>query len=218
MNIKGLGKDIIKRFVEEGIVKDTIDIYQLDYQKIEKLEGWKDRSIQNLKNSIEESKSNELNRLIVALGISNVGSTMSKILAKKVESIYDFNSWTIQQYIEIEDVGEKMALALFDYFQNEVNIQLIKQLEYLGVNIKNVNKVLEGPLLNKTIVFTGFRNNDLEQKIERLGGQIANSLSKKTSILVVKEKGSGSSKETKAQQNGTEILTIEEFEIKYIKQ
>jgi DNA ligase (NAD+) len=212
MNIKGLGKDIVKRFVEEGLIQDILDVFRLDYEKILSLEGWKEQSVDNLKNSIAESKNNELYRLIVALGIDNVGNTMSKTLAKKVSHLLEFQSWSLEDFNNLDDIGPKMAQSLYSFFQNPNQIELLTQLEALGVNLKGATQNLEGKLLGKIIVFTGFRNPELEVKIEREGGEVANSLSKKTNILIMKEKGSGSSKEKKAMENGTEIYTVEEFE------
>ena len=212
MNIKGLGKDILKRFVEEGLIRDILDVFRLDYEKILSLEGWKEQSVENLKNSIAESKNNELYRLIVALGIDNVGNTMSKTLAKKVSHLLEFQSWSLENFNNLDDIGPKMAQSLYTFFQNPNQIELLTQLEALGVNLKGATQNLEGKLLGKIIVFTGFRNPELEVKIEREGGEVANSLSKKTNILIMKEKGSGSSKEKKAMENGTEIYTVEEFE------
>jgi DNA ligase (NAD+) len=212
MNIKGLGKDIVKRFVEEGLIQDILDVFRLDYDKILSLEGWKQQSVDNLRNSIAESKNNELYRLIVALGIDNVGNTMSKTLAKKVSHLLEFQSWSLEDFNNLDDIGPKMAQSLYSFFQNPNQIELLTQLEALGVNLKGATQNLEGKLLGKIIVFTGFRNPELEVKIEREGGEVANSLSKKTNILIMKEKGSGSSKEKKAMENGTEIYTVEEFE------
>lgn len=215
MNIKGLGKDIVKRFVEEGIIKDLLDIFKLDFDKILALEGWKQQSVDNLRNSIAESKNNELYRLIVALGIDNVGNTMSKTLAKKVSHLLEFKNWSLEDFNNLDDIGPKMAQSLYSFFQNSTQIELLMQLEALGVNLKGATQNLEGKLLGKIIVFTGFRNPELEVKIEREGGEVANSLSKKTNILIMKEKGSGSSKEKKAIENGTEIFTVEEFEAQF---
>lgn len=212
MNIKGLGKDIVKRFVDLGFIRNLVDIYRLDYDVILSLEGWQSKSVESLKNSIEESKKNELYRLIVALGIDNVGNTMSKTLAKKVAHLLDFKSWSKEDFNQIEDIGEKMATSLFDYFQNEKTQTFLLELESCGLNLKGATLNTDGKLSGMQIVFTGFRDAELEKKIEALGGEVLNSLSKKTNFLIMKEKGSGSSKEKKALENGATIFTKEEFE------
>jgi DNA ligase (NAD+) len=216
MNINGLGKDIIKRFIEEGLIVDLASIYQLDYEKILRLEGWKEKSLDNLRQGIEDSKLNEMHRLLIALGIDGVGSTMAKSLAKKVSYLLDFKEYTIEQWMAIDDVGPKMAQSLFEFFHKEENLKLLVKLESLGVNLKGADINTTGILFGKQIVFTGFRNPELEKKIEALGGEVGNTLSKKTSILIMKEKGSGSSKEKKALDYGVEVMTVEEFEGKFI--
>ena len=212
MNINGLGKDIIKRFIEEGIIKDIPSIYQLNYKEILKLDGWKEKSIENLRQGIEESKSNEMYRLLIAMGIDGVGNTMAKSLAKKVSYLLDFQNYTTEQWVAIDDVGSKLAQSLYDFFHNTEFLAVLHKLESLGVNLKGAEINTTGILYGKQIVFTGFRNPELEKKIEALGGEVANSLSKKTSILIMKEKGSGSSKEKKALDYGVEVMTVEEFE------
>lgn len=215
MNINGLGKDIIKRFIEEGIIKDIPSIYQLNYDEILKLDGWKEKSIENLRQGIEESKSNEMYRLLIAMGIDGVGNTMAKSLAKKVSYLLDFQSYNIEQWVSIDDVGPKLAQSLFDFFHNEDSLAMLNKLQSLGVNLKGAEINTSGILYGKQIVFTGFRNPELEKKIETLGGEVGNTLSKKTSILIMKEKGSGSSKEKKALDYGVEVMTVEEFEREY---
>ena len=215
MNIKGLGKDIIKRFFNLGIIKNYIDIYQLDYDFILTLEGWKSQSVENLKMSIEESKNNELYRLINALGIDNVGNTMSKILAKKVKHLLDFQNWSLEDFNQIEDIGPKMAQSLFMFFNNIENINMLQKMESLGINLSGSFVNINGLLSNQVIVFSGFRDSNLEQKIESLGGAIANSLSKKTTILVMKEVGTGSSKESKAKTYGTLVYDLKTFKDLY---
>lgn len=217
MNINGLGKDIIKRFIEQGIIKDIPSIYQLNYDEILKLDGWKEKSIENLKQGIEESKSNEMYRLMIAMGIDGVGNTMAKSLAKKVSYLLDFQGYTIEQWVAIDDVGPKLAQSLYDFFHNAEFLAVLHKLESLGVNLKGAEINTTGILYGKQIVFTGFRNPELEKKIEALGGEVGNTLSKKTSILIMKEKGSGSSKEKKALDYGVEVMTVEEFESLYIQ-
>lgn len=215
MNIQGLGKDIIKRFVELKLIENIASIYQLDYDKILQLDGWKDKSVEKLKAGIEASKSNEMYRLFIAMGIDGVGNTMAKNLSKKVSHLLDFRNWTVEEFQNLDDVGPKLAQSLYDFFQKETNIKMMIQLEELGVNLKGNSINTSGILYGKQIVFTGFRNPDLEKKIETLGGEVANSLSKKTSILIMKEKGSGSSKEKKALEYGVEVMTVDEFEQRY---
>lgn len=211
MNIKGLGKDIIKRFVDLGMITDISSIYNLDYEAILKLDGWKDKSVDGLRQSIEDSKSNDMYRVLIGLGIDGVGNTMAKSLSKKVSYLLDFTAWSIEQFLSLDDIGPKMAQSLYEFFHTDENIALLKTLESHGINLRGQELNTTGILYGKQIVFSGFRSPDLEKKIESLGGEISNSLSKKTSILVMKEKGTGSSKEKKAQDYGVEVMTIEEM-------
>jgi DNA ligase (NAD+) len=212
MNIKGLGKDIIKRFIGLGFITDLASIYRLPYHDIIQLDGWKEKSVEVLRSGVEESKSNETYRLLVAMGIDGIGNTTAKTLAKKVSHLLDFQKWSLEEFNSLEDFGPVMAKSTYDFFQNQDHIQMLQSLESLGVNLKGIELNVTGVLYGKQIVFTGFRNPSLEIKIESLGGEIGNSLSKKTSILVMKEKGSGSSKEKKAIEYGVEVMTVEEFE------
>lgn len=212
MNINGLGKDIIRRFMDLGFITDIPSIYQLNYDEILELDGWKDKSVDNLKRGIEESKSNEMYRLLIGMGIDGVGNTMAKSLGKKVSHLLDFRNWSIEEFISLDDVGPKLAQSLYDFFHKEENVAILQNLETLGVNLRGAEINTSGLLYGKQIVFTGFRNPELEKKIEALGGEVSNSLSKKTAILIMKEKGSGSSKEKKAQDYGVEVMTVAEFE------
>jgi len=212
MNINGLGKDIIRRFMDIGFITDIPSIYQLNYDEILRLDGWKDKSVDNLKKGIEESKSNEMYRLLIGMGIDGVGNTMAKSLGKKVSHLLDFRNWSIEEFVSLDDVGPKLAQSLYDFFHKAENVSILQNLEALGVNLSGAEINTSGILYGKQIVFTGFRNPELEKRIEALGGEVSNSLSKKTAILIMKEKGSGSSKEKKAQDYGVEVMTVAEFE------
>lgn len=214
MDIKGLGRDIILRFLKEEIISTIPSIYTIDYERVLTLDGWKEKSIQNLKNGIEESKKQPLWRIITALGIRHVGTTTAKVLAKEITHLLDFKDWSIEQLMALPDVGPKVAQSIFDFFQEIENIEIIKQLENYGVVLsqeKIISTNSNGKLANTSFVFTGFRNEAYEKQIEQLGGSVSNTLSKKTTYLVTKEKGSGSSKEKKAASYGTIILSEEEF-------
>lgn len=212
MDIKGFGREIIISFLKEKIIHDIVSIYTIDFDKVAQLEGWKQKSIQNLKEGIEQSKHQPLNRLLVGLGIRQVGSTTAKMLVKQVSHIKDFYSFSEEDFMQLQDIGPKAAKSLYEFFQDSENRSIIDELEQLGINLKQENApVIEGVLSGKIFVFTGFRDENLEKQIESLGGTIGNSLSKKTNYLVMKEKGSGSSKEKKALEYGTEILDVNDL-------
>lgn len=218
MDISGLGKDIVKRFYKENIISNILDIYHL-HQKQEQLlalEGWKEKSVKNLIQGIEKSKTNPTYRLLVGLGIRHVGTTTAKMLQKQVEHLLEFKHWTKEQFIELEDVGPKVADSLFEFFNHEENEQLITQLEQLGVNVKNeknddqTSTRLEG----NTFLFTGslskFTRDDAKQLVENNGGKIVSSVSKKLNYLVVGEKAGSKLKKAEAIETIT-ILNEDEF-------
>lgn len=216
MDIDGLGKDIVKRFLEEGLIENLEDLYKLDYEKVLGLEGWKEKSVENLKQGIEASKQNDTWRLLVGLGIRHVGSTTAKMLAKKVQNLQEFENWSREQFEELEDVGPKVAESLTDFFHNEENIGLLKRLEQLGVKIESdageyqaKSDVLEG----KTFLFTGtlerMTRDEAKDKVEQYGGKNLSSVSKNLNFLVAGP-GAGS-KLKKAQDLDIPVLSEDEF-------
>ena len=215
MDISGLGEEIIRTFLRENIIQDFTSIYKIDYDKVRQLEGWKDKSVQNLKDGIETSKSSELYRLIVGLGIRHIGSTTAKMLAKKVDKLTDFRHWTEEQYATLEDVGPKVAQSLFQFFTDEENIQLIKDLEKLGLNISRTEEVLDSSKLEgKTFLFTGtltrFSRDEAKVLVEKNGGKNLSAVSPNLDYLIAGEKAG--SKLTKAQKiPSVKIIDEEDF-------
>lgn len=214
MDIVGFGEENVRTFIRENIITDITSIYQIDYEKVSTLEGWKEKSIQNLKDGIEASKQNELYRLIVGLGIRHIGSTTAKMLAKKVDKLTDFKFWTQEQYNDLEDVGPKVAQSLFQFFTDEDNIALIETLSTLGVNIYKTEEVLaSNKLEGKTFLCTGtfpkYSRDDIKLMIEKNGGKNLSAVSANLDFLIAGEKAGG--KLAKAQKIPT-IQIIDEAE------
>ena len=214
MDIFGFGEENVRTFLRENIIQDMTSIYKIDYEKARQLEGWKDKSIQNLKDGIEASKKNELYRLIVGLGIRHIGSTTAKMLAKKVNTLTDFQYWTEEQYSTLEDVGPKVAQSLFQFFTDTENIQLLETLASLGVNIQKTEEVLDSDKLSgKTFLFTGtltrFSREEAKILVEKNGGKNSSAVSANLDYLVAGEKAG--SKLTKAQKIPS-IFVIDEDE------
>ena len=216
MNIDGFGAAYVDRFYQEGILKGVADIYQLDYERISTLEGFGKKSVENLKNSIENSKSNPLYRLIYALGIRFVGETNSKILAQSVSDIFEFDEKSVDDLTLLKEIGPKVAQAVFDTFSKTEVKLLIRQLASLGVNTKRLDSELpksdtDSPLAGKTFLFTGTLTQMTRDEAEakKAGGKIASSVSKNLHYLVVGEKAG--SKLQKATTLGIAILTEQEF-------
>jgi DNA ligase (NAD+) len=204
MEITGLGEEIVKKFVAEKIIQNFTDIFDLDYEKIRKLEGWKDKSVENLKQSISQAKQQPLWRLIAALGIRHVGTNTAKQLEKQVQKLQDLQDWEIEKLTELEDIGPKVAQSIFEFFNDEENIQLLNKLEELGVNLSNISSSLKLSALleGKTFLFTGTLNkmsrDDAKELVEKHGGKNLSGISANLHYLIAGEKAGG--KLTKAQK------------------
>jgi DNA ligase (NAD+) len=193
MDIQGLGQEIIRTFLKEGIISTIADIYQLDYERILSLEGWKQKSVENLRSNIEVSKSNELWRLITGLGIRHVGSTTAKMLAVEVDVLTDFAGWSQDAFTELKDVGPKVAASLQAFFSDEDNIALLQKLADLGVNIKKTELILASrKLAGKTFLFTGtmpsLSRDEGKALVEAHGGKVLSAVSANLHYLVAGEK------------------------------
>lgn len=216
MDIDGMGKDIVKRFIAEGVLSNIEDIYRLDYDQIIGLEGWKEKSVNNLKQGVENSKSQALWRLIVGLGIRHIGNATAKILDKNIQRIDDLIGWNMDQLSELEDVGPKVADSIMTFFQNEENKKLIHSLESLGVKVAKTaedNVLKSNKLEGLTFLFTGtlvrFSRDKAKDLVEENGGKNLSGVSLKLSYLIAGEKAG--SKLTKAEKLGVPVISEDEF-------
>lgn len=217
MNITGLGERIIEDFYNMGFIRNIVDIYNLKSHREDliELEGFGNKSVDNLLFAIENSKNNSLERLIFALGIEQVGEKTAKMLAKKYETLDNLMNAKLEELIEINDVGEIIAKSIIDYFSNEENIRTIDLLKKIGINIlyKGEKTEEKEDFLNKTFVVTGTLNNysrdEIKEKIENFGGRTSESVSKKTNVVIVGE--NPGSKYDKALKLGIEIWNEEEL-------
>ena len=215
MDIAGLGEKIVEEFVAQNFIHTIPDIYNLNFEAVGKLEGWKEKSINNLKTAIEKSKTQSLPRLLFGLGIRFVGETTAKKLAQQVNDISEFQNFSVEQLQAIEDVGPKVAVSIYDFFHDENNLKIISQLKEAGVNTQHTKteSAMDGKLFGKTFLFTGTMNmkrNDAEEMVEVNGGNILGSVTAKLNYLVVGE--DAGSKLAKAQKLGTvNIISEAEF-------
>jgi DNA ligase (NAD+) len=218
MDIRSFGDSIIRRFYELGIVKDIAGIYKIDFERLNGLEKFGAKSIENLKAAIEKSKQQPLNRLIFGLGIRYVGETTAKTLAKAVNHLKDFVHWTEEQFCTLEDIGPKVAGSVYQFFQTHENIHLLDELEAIGLTLTNQHQKSQsgegGALSGKTFLFTGtlshFKRNDAEAMVEERGGKLLSGVSSKLNYLVVG--ADAGSKLEKAKKLGTiNVLTEQEF-------
>ncbi|MEZ5045972.1 MAG: NAD-dependent DNA ligase LigA [Chitinophagaceae bacterium] len=216
MDIRGLGEGLVKKFYEQGVLKHIDDIYHLPYDTLKNLEGFGEKSMQNLQKAIEQSKTQALHRLLFGLGIRYVGETTAKALARSASHLSELYTKTIEDLKNIEDVGEKVAASIVTFFANKNNRKLIENLEACGVQLSNTQKVdalQSGALIGKTFLFTGtlsVKRSEAEALAEAKGGTILGSVSTKLNYLVVGT--DAGSKLEKAKKLGTiTILTEDEF-------
>lgn len=215
MNIDGLGDSIIEDFYNLGFIKNYTDIYDLNKHREEliELEGFGNKSINNLLESIELSKNNSLERLLFALGILHVGSKTGKILAKEFKNIDNLINAPYDVLVNIPDIGEIIAKSVRNYFDNDENIALINKLKEKGINMNYLGTESSSKLNGKIFVLTGtlndFTRDEAKQVIEDNGGIVTGTVSSKTNYVVAGEKAG--SKYDKAVSLGITILNEEEF-------
>lgn len=194
MNIEGLGERIIEDFYNLGYIKKITDIYHLDKYKEElmELEGFGDKSINNLLDSIQISKNNSLEKLIFGLGIRQVGNKTAKILSRKYLTLENLMKATEGELTKINDVGPVIAHNLVNYFANDDNVEMIRELISLGVNTTYLGQadiLNENPnITNKTFVITGSLSkprNEIKEQLESFGAKVTESVTSKTDVLIV---------------------------------
>ncbi len=220
MNIDGFGAKYIERFHEEGMLNTIADIYRIDYDKIAQLEGFGKRSAENLEAAITKAKGNPISRLLYSLSIHLVGRTVSKIFAGEVADLRDLKDWTQEQFIELHDIGPKVAENMHQFFSEPKNLALLDELESLGVNLKQLESekkkapILDGVFSGKTILFTGslqqMSRKEAKVKAEEAGAKNVGSVSGNLNILVVGEKAGSKLKKAEA-LGSVQILTEQEF-------
>jgi DNA ligase (NAD+) len=215
MDIRGLGDASIKKFYEMGWIKEIPSIYHLPYDQLKQMEGLGARSVTNLMEAIEKSKSQPLYRLINALGIRYVGETTAKTIAQSVHHLLDLSKMDKEQMQQIEDVGVKVAESIYQFFKAEENIEMLKQLEESGLQLHSIKKQSSGGSLEgKTFLFTGtlmkLKRSDAESMAEAQGGKILTGVSSKLNYLVVGE-DAGSKLEKAKKIASIQILDEEGF-------
>ena len=214
-NIDGLGKKVIEQFWGLNLIKEPSDIFALNYDKIKKLEGWGDQSIDNLKTAIKKSQSISLDKFIYSIGIRHIGQENAKILASFFNSINEFvklfdtksRKIFLVNLFDLDGIGETQILSIDNFFSNETNIRIIKEL-INKLNIKNyITKNKDGKLANKKLMFTGgFKNmsrSEAKAFAENNGAKVLGSISKKLDFLIV-----GDSKPTKRKIEQAKQLKI----------
>lgn len=214
MNIEGLGEKIVEQLYNNELIKTIADIYYLKQEDIQSLKKDGKKFAKNLVDAIEQSKSNELDRLICALGIRHIGTKSAKTLAKRFKSIDGLINATLEELIDTDDVGEITAKSIYEFFKQEQTIDLINKLKNAKVNMElkedvNSDNRFEG----KTFVLTGtlenYTRDEASKIIEDFGGKTSSSVSKKTDYVLAGEEAG--SKLTKAENLGVKIISEQEF-------
>lgn len=217
MNIEGFGDATLEDFYNLGYIKRISDIYHLNkyIDELKLIEGFGEKSIKNLTDAIENSKSNSLEKLLFALGIRYVGKKTAKILAKEFKNIDNLIAADFDSLNRIRDIRDVIAKSVVDYFNSEKNLELIQELKNLGLNMDYLGTETEEETAfsGKTFVLTGtldsITRDVAKEKIEALGGNCAGSVSKKTNVVIAGH--DAGSKLTKAEELGIDIWNEEEF-------
>lgn len=223
MNIDGLGDSIMEDFYNFGFIGNIADIYSLkEHAKdLTRLEGYGEKSISNLLNSIETSKENSLERLLFGLGIPHVGAKTAKILAANFHTMDNLMSASLEELTTIDDIGEIIAKSIISYFNDNHHRAIVEELKDIGLNMEYLGKKIEkNPnFVNKSFVLTGtlssLTRDEAKEIIEENGGKTVESVSKKTSVVIVGD--APGSKYQKALDLGIEIWNEEEFKSKFTK-
>lgn len=217
MDIEGLGYQIVDKFIKLGYLKDITDIYKLNnkVEELKKLEGFGDKSIDNILLSIENSKQKPFDKVLLAIGIRHVGDKTAKILARHFGSIDKLQLASKEEIEAIHEIGPKIAQSVYDFFREKENLEVVNKLWKAGLKFESEQ---QAPVSNKfeglTFVLTGtlekYKREEAQAIIESLGGKTSSSVSKKTTyVLAGSEAGS---KLDKANQLGVKVIDEDEFE------
>ena len=216
MNIDGLGISVIEQLVDKGYLKNIADIYYLKKEEIASLKKNGQKFAQNLIDAINESKNNDLERLICALGIRHIGTKAAKIIARRYGSMKELMNASIESLNLVDTIGGISAESIYEFFHQEQTIDLINKLEQAGVNMESHEDIEEHDdrFAGKTFVLTGtlekYSRDEASEIIEKFGGKTSSSVSKKTAYVLAGEEAG--SKLTKAQDLGVTIISEQEFE------
>ena len=213
MDIEGLGASIVDALIEKGHIKSPADIYELSLEELKSL--WKsgDTAAKKLLLAIENSKKQDVSRLIFALGIRQVGAKTGKVLASHFGSLDGLMAASDEELTQVPDVGAVTATSIANWFRQDQNKSMIDRLRHAGVNFESLRAVTDTRFAGMTFVLTGaltkFTRDEATERIEHFGGKAAGSVSKKTTYVVVGE--NAGSKERKARELGIPILSEDQF-------
>ena len=217
MDIEGLGGETVALLVNEGLISNYSDLYELTKEQVIPLERMADKSAENLINGIEASKQIPFERVLYALGIRYVGETVAKKLVKHYKSIEAISFAAIEDLVNVDEIGVKIAESVVDFFSSQENYNIINRLKQFGVQLQisaevlaNQTNKLEGNTFVVSGVFVSVSRNELKKLIEDNGGKVSSSISSKTSYLVAGDK-MGPSKKVKAESLNIPIISEIDF-------
>lgn len=215
MDIDGLGENLVEQFIEKGLIENIADIYTLTFEDIASLKKNGTKFANNLINAIQDSKERSFYKLITALGIRHIGTKSAKTIAKHFKTIENLMNAEVEEIAELEDVGQIMAESVYQFFKQDQTIDLIEKLRGAGVNMQEEQNESEDTRFEGlTFVLTGSLENYTREEaveiIEKFGGKVSSSVSKKTSYVLAGEEAG--SKLIKAQNLGVTVITENEFE------
>lgn len=217
MNIEGLGAETVELLFHEGLIHNYADLYELKEEQIVPLERMAERSAKNMIIGIVKSKEVPFEKVLFALGIRYVGETVAKKLVKHYKSISNLMQATFEELISVDEIGESIAQSVIDFFDNEMNIELINRLKIYGVQLevstdsyKNHTDKLQGNIFVVSGIFTKMSRNELKKSIEDNGGKISSSISKKTDYIIAGE-NMGPSKKIKADKLEIPLISEDEY-------
>lgn len=217
MDIEGLGGETVTLLVNQGLINNYSDLYELTKEQVIPLERMAEKSADNLIQGIEQSKNIPFERVLFALGIRYVGETVAKKLARHYKSINAIASATEEQLVDVEEIGYKIAQSVVEFFSSLENIYIIERLKQFGLQLQlsadqleGQTNILEGNIIVVSGIFETLSRNELKKLIEDNGGKVSNSISSKTSFIVA-GKNMGPSKKQKALSLGISVITENEF-------
>lgn len=214
MDVEGLGETLITKMVDKKMISSPVQLYDLTKEDLASMERMGEKSSQNIINSIQKSKSQNLDKLLFALGIRHVGQKAAKLLASKFENIDNLMSASKEEISSIDGIGEVIADSIISYFSVSQNVKLVNDLKIKGLNMNFKSSSENSILKNKTFVLTGtlekYTRGDATQMIESMGGKVTSSVSKNTSYVLCGD--SPGSKAEKAKKLGVMIISEKDFE------
>jgi len=215
MDIEGLGKKAVEQLVNQGLIQDIPDIYQLQIETLAALDGWGYKSAENAVRAIQGSRNPTLAKFLAALGIRHVGEVTAQLLARHFTSLDRLVPAGEADFLQIEGIGAQMATSLVDYFQDPAVLEMLDRLKALGISIQEEKQGAEagGGLAGSVFLFTGglarLSRHEAKARIKELGGQVATGISRKVTHVVLGD--SPGNKLSKARELGLTVITEDEF-------